>query len=57
VVFPPLCISAAEEEQFTSAALTQQQENMITGKNSGYIIKFKITELLGQLKNALNENF
>ena len=42
VVFPPLCVSAAGDEGFVSAGLTESEENMITGKTSGYVIKFKI---------------
>ena len=57
VVFPPLCVSAAGDEGLVSAGLTESEKNMITGKTSGYVIKFKITELFGQLKNALRENF
>ena len=57
VVFPPLCVSAASEEQFVAAGLTESEESLITEKSTGYVIKFKVTELFGKLKNAIQENF
>lgn len=53
VAFPPLCLGAASEtvEQAAQAGnFTPGQAALMTGESSGYVLKFKSMELLGQLK-------
>ena len=57
VAFPPLCLGAASEtvEEATQAgSFTSEQAALMTGKNEGYVLKFKSMELLGQLKGLLS---
>ncbi|MBQ8975188.1 MAG: stage II sporulation protein R [Oscillospiraceae bacterium] len=56
VVFPPLCMTAAEEG-FAQAGLSQEQSDFITQKSDGYKIKFKAVELYEEIKHLLRENF
>lgn len=47
VVFPPLCLAAVTEEVAAAAAdagLTGEQVALITGKDGGYVLKFKFME-------------
>lgn len=47
VVFPPLCLAAVTEEVAAAAAdagLTDGQVALITGKDGGYVLKFKFME-------------
>ena len=49
VVFPPLCLGSVTESTAQTAAeggLDQDQIALITGENEGYVIKFKVLELL-----------
>ncbi len=53
VAFPPLCLGAASQtvEQAAQAGnFTQEQVSLMTGEGSGYVLKFKSMELLGQLQ-------
>ena len=56
VMFPPMCLPAAEEEIELDNVLTPC-ECKIVENESEYIIKFKITELLMEIKNFLNNLF
>lgn len=51
VVFPPLCMAAAEDT-LTSAAtgLSEDELSLITEENDGYALKFKLMEIWGDLK-------
>lgn len=49
VVFPPLCVSAAEEA-FDTEALTDEEVALITEEDTGYVIKFKALEILDSVK-------
>lgn len=53
VVFPPLCISAAEQEK----AMQSMSEDMrgIVTEADGFQIKFRIIELWGELAQLLNK--
>ena len=57
VVFPPLCMAAAEGESVGDAAeaagFTKDDLSFITEENSGYKIEFKIAELYGDIKHRL----
>ncbi len=57
VVFPPLCVAASEGETIEDAAeaagFTKGDVSFITGKESGYKIKFKVAEIYGDLKHKL----
>ena len=56
VVFPSLCMAASSED-LTQAAQTagfsDGQIRLITDTGEGYEVRFKVLELLGQLKNFL----
>lgn len=52
VVFPPLCLSAAECEQ-AQQVMSQDDYALITGQE-GYEIRFKLVELWGELMNLLD---
>ena len=47
VLFPPLCISAAEdfEDVAIKAGLTEDEVALIKGEDSGFIVKFKLIEI------------
>ena len=51
VVFPPLCLSAAECEQ-AQQVMSQEDYALITGQED-YEIRFKLVELWGELLNLL----
>lgn len=51
IVFPPLCVSAAEADQL-QAVMNQEDLKIIT-EEEGYELRFKIVELWGELKNRL----
>ena len=56
VVFPSICLTASmdELEQAAEAAgLTDSELLLITGESEGYVLKFKVLELLQQLKAAI----
>ena len=48
VLFPPLCVSAAEdfEEVAIEAGLTEDEIALIKGADSGFIVKFKLIEII-----------
>lgn len=48
VVFPPLCVSAAEQEAALDA-MGEDEKALLTEADGGYVIKFRILELWGQL--------
>lgn len=52
VVFPPLCLSAAECEQ-VQQVMSQEDYALITGEDS-YEIRFRLVELWGELINLLD---
>ena len=57
VMFPPLCITAAEAEVTKSAeeaGLTAEEIALIEEGKTVYRYEFKLMELVGQLKNALS---
>ena len=47
VVFPPLCLASVAEESVETAAegvLSENQAALITGRDGGYVLKFKLIE-------------
>lgn len=52
VVFPPLCISAAEKEAALDA-MDEADKALLTEDGDGYVIKFRVLELWGQLVEKL----
>ena len=53
VAFPPLCLGAATEpleEAVQSGAFSEEQADLMTQENGGYVLKFRCLELLGQLQ-------
>lgn len=53
VVFPPLCVGAAEADQMTETMAPEDVK--IICQEEGYELRFKLLELWGELKNALTE--
>ena len=53
VIFPPMCLPAAQESQELGDVLDSQQLQIVEGKNR-YVIKFKTLEYYEQLKAWLN---
>lgn len=53
VVFPPLCISAAEQEKALNA-MSDADRSLLT-EDDGYVVKFRILELWGELMEKLPE--
>ena len=54
VVFPSLCMAASSQELVQAAqaaGFSDGQIRLITEANDTYVVKFKVLELLGQLKN------
>lgn len=50
VVFPPICDAGViDSEAGAAVGLTDSEVGLITGKNDGYVIKFRIMELWGKL--------
>lgn len=45
VVFPPLCMGSVTEAAQEAGSFSEDQINLITGENEGYIVKFKALEL------------
>ena len=52
VVFPPLCLSAAESEEVQSV-LNGEDLSIVTGEE-GYVLRFKLVELWGKLIGVLS---
>lgn len=53
VVFPPLCVSAAEQNKALDA-MSEPERGLITEAN-GYELRFRIVELWGELMELLNK--
>ena len=56
VVFPPLCLGSVTEEVAATAAqagLSEDQVSLITGRDGGYVLKFKLIEWWDSLIQAL----
>ncbi len=53
VVFPPLCVSAAEAGG-AMETLSDEDAAIITEDGQGYVVKFRLLELWGELKAALS---
>lgn len=56
VVFPPLCLGSVTEEVAATAAhagLREDQVSLITGRDGGYVVKFKLMEWWDSLIQAL----
>ena len=51
VVFPPLCISAAEQEQAVES-MSEDMRGIVT-EEDGYEYKFRILELWGELMELI----
>ena len=49
VVFPPLCLGSVSETA-QPLPLEEQQVALITGEDSGYVVKFKVLEWVEELK-------
>lgn len=54
VVFPPLCLASAEDAVDVNGILPEDDIGLITGEDEGYILKFRIIELWGELKSSLS---
>ena len=57
VVFPPLCMASVTEEVETTAAmagLNDGQVALITGRDGGYVLRFKVIEWWEQLMTKLS---
>lgn len=52
VVFPPLCLTAAEAEE-AMETLPEGDVKLISGRDGSVVLKFRIVELWGELKNWL----
>ena len=52
VVFPPLCMAAAEREEVQN--VLNGEDLAIVTEEEGYILRFKFVELWGELLNALS---
>ncbi len=56
VVSPPLCLASVTEEVASTAAqagLSEDQVSLITGRDGGYVVKFKLMEWWDSLIQAL----
>lgn len=49
VVYPPLCTAAAEEELDETAALSGDDVKLLTEDGTGYVLRFRLVELWGEL--------
>lgn len=56
VVFPPLCLASVTEEAAAAAGLTDGQIALITGRDGGYVLKFKAVEWWALLREKLGLN-
>ena len=55
VVFPPLCLASVSEESLETAAegvLREDQIALITGRDGGYVLKFRLIEWWQELMGA-----
>jgi stage II sporulation protein R len=53
VLYPPLCLPAAQPEEKMEQALTQDEADLVT-RNPQYEVRFAVVEWFEDLKNALN---
>lgn len=53
VVFPPLCMTAVEDDEAFSR-LTEESAGLIRDKTSQYRLRFRVIELYGEIKRALS---
>jgi len=51
VVFPPICSAPSIEADSAVMNLTQDEVALITGENTGYVVKFKAMELFQKIKD------
>ena len=49
VVFPPLCLGSVSEVTQEVGGFSSEQIELITGESEGYVVKFRLMELWGQL--------
>lgn len=54
VMFPPMCLPAAEESTELQEVLNPSQMEIVTGNGEGYEIKFKSVEIYEQIKSWLS---
>ncbi len=54
VMFPPMCLPAAEESAELQEVLNPSQMEIVTGNSGGYEIKFKSVEIYEQIKSWLS---
>ncbi len=52
VVFPPLCLSATEASS-AMETISDGDSMLIPDETGGYVLKFRVLELWGELKNLL----
>lgn len=52
VIFPPLCVSAAERERALDA-MSESDRGILT-ESDGYVVKFRVVELWGELMEKLD---
>ena len=53
VLYPPLCLPAAQPEEEIEQALTEEEADLVT-RNPQYEVSFAVVEWFEDLKNALN---
>lgn len=53
VLYPPLCLPAAQPEEEIEQALTEEEADLVT-RNPQYEVRFAVVEWFENLKNALN---
>ncbi len=53
VVFPPVCTAAATDGELAAMDFTSSEIALMTGRDRGYVIKFKLIELLEELRSRL----
>ncbi|MDR0818268.1 MAG: stage II sporulation protein R [Oscillospiraceae bacterium] len=54
VLFPPLCVEAVTEfdSEDAFALLSDDEVELITGSDKGYVVKFKVLEIIERLREA-----
>ena len=53
VVFPPVCTAAAASEDLAVMDFTSSEIALMTGKDRGYVIKFRLIEFLEELRRRI----
>jgi stage II sporulation protein R len=53
VVYPPVCTAATIEDAAKTVGLTDAEFSLITESSEGFIVKFKLMELLAKLKAVM----